>query len=248
VRALLLLAVAAATVSTVSFVPPASGRLDGSPRVLCRAAGADRKESRNMKEGVGEAIPVDLSNLPDLPDFGEEDMTDGKEGRRMELPDIPLDEDLLPPEPNPIMNVELGLMEWTGIWALLLLAVAAIIAVSSWAFSRIQIDPVLAGQLLDFLRPTLAVYQALFLARAVGTQFPQVKMTDWPYAICYYPTEFMLAPTRAILKPEGGVDVTPFLWVMLTALVAELFAGSFGVLQMFKDGARSVNGAPLSIR
>ena len=73
-------------------------------------------------------------------------------------------------------------------------------------------------------------------------------------------------PRRMILKPEAGVDVpwqlfrcrscpdvnaqchaqcqvSPFVWLLFTSLVAELLTGSFGILQMVKHAAESAVAA-----
>ncbi|CAE7424509.1 CCB3 [Symbiodinium natans] len=209
--------------------------------------------SRNAQE-----VLPDLADLPDLPDFGEEEEEDSSaEGEvkaqvkvREVLPDLPgIDDDLLPPGPNPWSDGGLGFLEWTGIWAGLLTVVLAVGAGGSWIIARLQLEPEVAGQLLDFLKPLLNVYQLLFLARVLLAQFPKLDTTEWPYAIVHYPTEFVLGPTRMILKPEAGVDVSPFVWLLFTSLVAELLTGSFGILQMVKDSSRSRLGdSVMSIR
>ncbi|CAJ1459656.1 unnamed protein product [Effrenium voratum] len=202
------------------------------------------------KTETQQALP-DLSDLPDLPDFSEED---GEEAavkaqvkvREVSLPDVPgIDEDLLPPGPNPWSDGGLGFLEWTGIWAALLTVVLAIGAGGSFFIARLQLEPATAAQLLDVLKPLLNVYQVLFLARVLLAQFPKLNTTDMPYAIVHYPTEFILGPTRLVLKPEAGVDVAPFVWLLFTSLIAELLTGSFGILQMVKDSARSKIGEPM---
>ena len=44
------------------------------------------------------------------------------------------------------------------------------------------------------------------------------------------PTEPLLAPTRRLIQPIGGVDVTPVVWVGLLSLVRELVLGQQGLL------------------
>ncbi|CAE7816543.1 CCB3 [Symbiodinium sp. CCMP2456] len=268
VRTLLFLASTAlvSTVVTTVFVPAGSKTGVLSSRKTIRAAEGKQSEEYDQYDwqrvsgssrNVQEVLP-DLADLPDLPDFGTEEEEVSGEGevkakvqvREVNLPDLPgLDEDLLPPGPNPWSDGGLGFLEWTGIWAGLLTVVLAVGAGGSWIIARLQLEPEVAGQLLDFLKPLLNVYQLLFLARVLLAQFPKLKTTDWPYAICHYPTEFVLGPTRMILKPEAGVDVSPFVWLLFTSLVAELLTGSFGILQMVKDSSRSRLGdTVMSIR
>jgi YggT family protein len=44
------------------------------------------------------------------------------------------------------------------------------------------------------------------------------------------PTEPLLAPTRRLIQPIGGVDVTPVVWVGLISLVRELLVGQQGLV------------------
>mmetsp|Transcript_23493 Transcript_23493/g.44270 ORF Transcript_23493/g.44270 Transcript_23493/m.44270 type:complete len:277 (+) Transcript_23493:51-881(+) len=211
-----------------------------------------RVSGRSADEGM-----TSLADLPDLPDFSEEDAGTGEgevtaqvKVREVSLPDLPgIDDDLLPPGPNPWSDGGLGFLEWTGIWAALLAGVLAVGAGGSFLLARLQVEPQVASQLLDVLKPLLNLYQLLFLARVLLAQFPKLDTKEWPWAIFHYPTEFVLGPTRMILKPEAGVDVSPFVWLLFTSLLAELLTGSFGILQMVKDSSRSRLGdSIMSIR
>jgi YggT family protein len=44
------------------------------------------------------------------------------------------------------------------------------------------------------------------------------------------PTEPLLAPTRRLIQPIGGVDVTPVIWVGLISLLRELLVGQQGLI------------------
>ena len=46
------------------------------------------------------------------------------------------------------------------------------------------------------------------------------------------PTEPLLAPTRRLIQPIGGVDVTPVVWVGLITLLRELLVGQQGLLTL----------------
>ena len=59
-------------------------------------------------------------------------------------------------------------------------------------------DPSTAVALATFLRPILAVGSLLMIIRIVMSWFPEVKDTEMPWAIAYYPTEPVLAPTRKV--------------------------------------------------
>mmetsp|Transcript_72481 Transcript_72481/g.114985 ORF Transcript_72481/g.114985 Transcript_72481/m.114985 type:complete len:269 (-) Transcript_72481:38-844(-) len=235
-----------------AFVPvPRSLRGSDLARHAKEGSEADQYDWQRVggRQTAAPDVP-DIADLPDLPDFSEEGGEASVQAqvkvREVSLPDVPgIDDDLLPPGPNPWSDGGLGFLEWTGIWAALLTVVLAVGAGGSWVIARLQLEPAVAAQLLDVLKPLLNLYQLLFLARVLLAQFPKLKTSDWPYAICHYPTEFILGPTRMILKPEAGVDVSPFVWLLFTSLVAELLTGSFGILQMVKDSARSSIGQPM---
>ena len=65
-------------------------------------------------------------------------------------------------------------------------------------------------------RMTIMVITTIFHSN--NSPFCQLNTSEWPYAICHYPTEFILGPTlgpirsalpclrRMVLKPEAGVD------------------------------------------
>jgi YggT family protein len=44
------------------------------------------------------------------------------------------------------------------------------------------------------------------------------------------PTEPVLALSRKLIAPIGGVDVTPVIWVGLVSLIRELLVGQQGLL------------------
>jgi YggT family protein len=76
----------------------------------------------------------------------------------------------------------------------------------------------------------LGAWTLLFLFRIVLTWYPQVDLSrGWMRAIGA-PTEPLLAPTRRLIQPIGGVDVTPVVWVGLVSLLRELLVGQQGLL------------------
>eukprot|EP00933_Yihiella_yeosuensis_P053175 TRINITY_DN5135_c0_g3_i2.p1 TRINITY_DN5135_c0_g3~~TRINITY_DN5135_c0_g3_i2.p1 ORF type:complete len:307 (-),score=75.48 TRINITY_DN5135_c0_g3_i2:589-1509(-) len=198
------------------------------------------------KPAVSEAPSLSIDDLPDLPDFSDDgegveevpSLAAKVKVREFNLPEIPGDQDLLPPEPNPIIDGGLGLFEWTGLWIGGLLLIAGIGAGASYILARAQLEPALADTLLTPVKSFFGLFQVLFLARVMLTQFPKIKTTEMPYALAHYPTEWILAPTRAVFKPEAGVDVAPILWLMLTLLAGELLTGPAGILQMAKNAPR----------
>ena len=76
----------------------------------------------------------------------------------------------------------------------------------------------------------LAAWTLLFLFRIVLTWYPQVDLTKGVMRLVGAPTEPLLAPTRRLIQPIGGVDVTPVVWVGLISLLRELTVGQQGLL------------------
>ena len=76
----------------------------------------------------------------------------------------------------------------------------------------------------------LALWTLLFLFRIVLTWYPQVDLSQGAMRLVGVPTEPLLAPTRRLIQPIGGVDVTPVVWVGLLSLVRELLVGQQGLL------------------
>ena len=81
--------------------------------------------------------------------------------------------------------------------------------------------------LIGFLTGALTL---AFLLRIILTWYPKIdlKSSFWP--LIYLPTEPFLVPTRKIVSPIGGVDITPIIWVGLISLFRELVFGQQGLL------------------
>lgn len=98
-----------------------------------------------------------------------------------------------------------------------------------------EISPTLA-QVLAWLPwvlgPLLAVMLFLFIFRIVLTWYPQADQSKFPFNLIVWPTEPFLAPTRRLIPPIGGVDITPIVWVGLFSLVRELLLGQQGLITM----------------
>ncbi len=76
----------------------------------------------------------------------------------------------------------------------------------------------------------LAALTLAFLLRIVLTWYPQVDLTAGAWPLIAWPTEPVLALTRKVVPPIGGVDVTPVIWVGLLSLLRELLVGQQGLL------------------
>ena len=78
----------------------------------------------------------------------------------------------------------------------------------------------------------LAGWTLLFLFRIVLTWYPRIDLTQGVMRLVGAPTEPLLALTRRLIQPIGGVDVTPVVWVGLISLVRELLVGQQGLLTL----------------
>lgn len=72
----------------------------------------------------------------------------------------------------------------------------------------------------------------LFIFRIVLTWYPQVDLTQMPFKLIALPTEPFLVPTRKLITPIGGVDITPIVWVGVFSLLREILLGQQGLLTM----------------
>ncbi|MCT0251509.1 YggT family protein [Synechococcus sp. CS-197] len=99
-------------------------------------------------------------------------------------------------------------------------------------------------QVLTFLNPLLglllAAWSLMFLLRIVLTWYPQVDLKAAPWAVIALPTEPVLALTRRVVSPIGGVDVTPVIWVGLVSLIRELLVGQQGLFTMVLTRAQDI--------
>jgi YggT family protein len=83
----------------------------------------------------------------------------------------------------------------------------------------------------------LAAWTLLFLVRIVLSWYPQLDSSNPLVALVLIPTEPLLAPTRKLIQPIGGVDVTPVIWVGLVSLMRELLVGQQGLISQLLRSA-----------
>lgn len=82
------------------------------------------------------------------------------------------------------------------------------------------------------ITPVVAFMIFAFILRIVLTWYPQVPLQQFPLVLIYLPTEPFLAPTRRLLPPLGGVDMTPVFWVAMFSLIREILLGQQGILTL----------------
>jgi len=78
----------------------------------------------------------------------------------------------------------------------------------------------------------LVVMTFLFIFRIVLTWYPQVESQKLPFSLVIGPTEPFLAPSRKLIPPIGGVDITPIVWVGIVSLIREVLVGQQGIITM----------------
>jgi YggT family protein len=81
----------------------------------------------------------------------------------------------------------------------------------------------------------------LFIVRIVLTWYPQVEATKFPFSLAVLPTEPLLSPTRKLIPPIGGVDISPIVWVGLISLIREILLGQQGLLTMARSAAAALS-------
>ena len=78
----------------------------------------------------------------------------------------------------------------------------------------------------------LVVMTFLFIFRIVLTWYPQVESQKMPFSLVIAPTEPFLAPSRKLIPPIGGVDITPIVWVAIISLIREVLVGQQGLINI----------------
>ncbi|MBC7972831.1 MAG: YggT family protein [Verrucomicrobia bacterium] len=86
------------------------------------------------------------------------------------------------------------------------------------------------------LGSALGIMTFLFIFRIVLTWYPQADLKRFPFNVIAVPTEPFLAPSRKIVSPIGGVDITPILWVGIMSFLREIILGQQGLLTMMMEG------------
>ena len=81
------------------------------------------------------------------------------------------------------------------------------------------LDSSSAQTLIYILKPSLTVYTLLMIVRIVMTWSPELSGEDFPWSVAFKSTEGLLDPTRKVIKPFNGLDVSPIVWVALLSFV-----------------------------
>jgi YggT family protein len=102
-----------------------------------------------------------------------------------------------------------------------------------------DLDPATAKVAIGLAGPALSAFGFLFIARIVMSWYPRLPVTKFPYVVAYAPTEPILAATRKVIPPLGGVDVTPVVWFGLVSFLSEILVGPQGLLVLLSQQVSS---------
>ncbi|CAD7701702.1 unnamed protein product [Ostreobium quekettii] len=105
---------------------------------------------------------------------------------------------------------------------------------SNILFSVADLGGAAVGLASFVLKPVLAIGQILFVIRIVLTWYPEVEMTKLPWSIACVPTEPILKPTRAVVPPAFGVDISPVIWVGILSFINEILLGPQGIFTLIE--------------
>jgi YggT family protein len=97
-----------------------------------------------------------------------------------------------------------------------------------------DIDAKTAGAIARVVQPLLAVAQLLLIVRIVLSWYPQVNGKKLPWSAAVKPTEWLLGPTRRLIPPVGGVDISPIIWFAFLSFTNEILVGPQGILNLLQ--------------
>jgi YggT family protein len=109
----------------------------------------------------------------------------------------------------------------------LILATTTLAPPAAWAEAPEWLAPTRGA-----LDPLLLYLEFAFLCRIVLSWYPNIDLNKVPQNLVAWPTEPLLKPTRAVVPPAFGVDISPIVWVMLLSFVREVLFGQQGIFNM----------------
>ncbi|GAB4852239.1 Protein COFACTOR ASSEMBLY OF COMPLEX C SUBUNIT B ccb3, chloroplastic [Ancistrocladus abbreviatus] len=99
----------------------------------------------------------------------------------------------------------------------------------------VDLDPATAKLAIGLIGPFLSAFAFLFILRIVMSWYPKLPVGKFPYVLAYAPTEPLLVPTRKLIPPLGGVDITPVVWFGLISFLNEILVGPQGLLVLLSQ-------------
>ena len=88
-------------------------------------------------------------------------------------------------------------------------------------------------QILDIsLGIFLSFLTIVFLIRLILTWYPKIDLSKGFWLIISIPTNSILAFTRKVIPPIGGVDVGPVIWIGIISFLREILVGQQGLIKI----------------
>ena len=112
----------------------------------------------------------------------------------------------------------------------------ALVVAAEPAFAASAVNPEIAwvAPTKAVMGPILTLGTLAFLFRVVLSWFPKYDLKELPWSVIAIPTEPFLKPTRALVPPVAGVDISPIVWVALLSFFSEIFLGPQGLLTIIE--------------
>jgi YggT family protein len=85
--------------------------------------------------------------------------------------------------------------------------------------------------------PVLNTFTLIMVIRIVLTWYPKTDLRKSPWIFLAVPTEPLLAATRKVIKPVGGVDISPIVWTAVATFAHEILMGPQGLLVLMSRKA-----------
>ena len=82
------------------------------------------------------------------------------------------------------------------------------------------------------LEIVLSFLTLIFLIRLIMTWYPKLKEGNGFWLIVTLPTNRILNITKKIIRPIGGVDVSPVIWIGIISFVREILVGQQGLIKL----------------
>ena len=91
-----------------------------------------------------------------------------------------------------------------------------------------------AGPVRSVADPLLLLGQFAMLLRTVMSWDPAINPAKMPYLLITFPTEPFLLPTRKVIPPAFGVDISPIVWVGILSFFREILFGQQGLFVLME--------------
>lgn len=114
-------------------------------------------------------------------------------------------------------------------------AVVALAAIGGFPDLAAAAAPEWVGPTKLVLDPLLLFFEFAFVARIILSWYPALDLNSAPQNLVAWPTEPILKPTRAVVPPAFGVDISPIVWVMICTFLHEILLGQQGILNLISN-------------